>query len=174
MIPTTVHCAIVFPGMQMTAKAEMPRELLHDEGDLDGYATLHADYAKIYAVERDLLINPDDVRVDKDGCLMETLFAFGDVAELRPQVGYLQSHWLRGHMQECGWDDVGLDTLRALYRIARRRYDAVEGYKQSCMVLISFIGLWVVESTYDRLENTHDISGVCFAGEGKVVFAEVG
>ena len=126
MIPVHLTTLLLLPGHQMQ-NPECPEKI----STTDGFDWLENEALCYYSVDRNKMLKDlEDIKVDKNGKLLETIFAITGFEEIPEDVISSEDPrslvWLRDSMDEVFFrDSVGEANMRAIYEDAKKMVDKV-------------------------------------------------
>ena len=162
----------MLPGYLMEAAVRAEQNITTVMHLDDGFAWLESEAKVIYSVDRHRVIGLDDIVIDADKRLAETLFCYCSMVELQGRIGPDGLPWLEDFLSCGSYLDLNADNMRAMYEVAKDQpKQVVHVEKPDLLVLVDFLGGWEVSgsSSYDE---GYQIDAVDFAGPMWVVSNE--
>lgn len=179
---TLIHTMLFLPGALVD-----PVEKESDDPSVFDWpdSGLESDCVVWYAVERNTLVDIEEIKTDDEGQLLETIFAVSSMESLSPTVVPPHTqNWIWDYMAECGYVDLDDSTMAELYQIAKKYFDkAQEGFVEELLpddipqspsqlkvskikiFNISFCGAWSISMSRGFEESYEEIDAIGFDGE---------
>ena len=175
LIPTYISVVVMRPGMPMEQPRvpELSDFLLNMDG-ADGFDFLANECVALYSVERNKIVEHEDILVDKDGILKETILGFCHLMELTPQVLIDSGPWLWDYIKNGSYADLEEHNMAAIYAHASDLIDArlKEGKPARNNLFsfsVSFVALWSIHMDRGNWEEPAEIDHIEFHSPGEVV-----
>ena len=179
MIPTFIHSAILLPGLVMENKETVRTaddgvydgaKPNLDSSEVDGFEFVGNETSQIYSVDAQKVVTIDEVKVDDQGRLTETLFCLCGMDELQDCAGPNQWPWLWKTLLDC--DLLHDGNMQCLYEAASQKVDRLpkEEWSTDKLLTVDFLGLWSVELSY-HWEDGEQLDDIVFVGPAVCVLA---
>lgn len=172
MIATYIDAVLLRPGYRMEGThPPRDRDQIYGARPELGFALLDPEALSVYSVDRKKAIPPEDVTIDADGLLTETIFAVTGITDIEPYAQLkatdCTSGWFREMLLEC--DDLSNEIEAIWSDFAPDFANAKPGLQ---IQMAGAIGCWEMETSRGYYDLYPEVEFINYVGRGTVSVLE--